>query len=161
MRVVFERMADRRPVVTPLTRDDGVAFTLRGAGGGEDLPHDLVHLLVETELGVRDGIWGCIADGVVWGSMTHVSGRQPPQARPRSERLKKERRDAIGRAETLADAVARLSRGEAVPAQQVAWVPAAELHRAAAALREARSRWRALRPGETWDLEWRHPRGRS
>ncbi|MCO7219571.1 hypothetical protein [Klenkia sp. PcliD-1-E] len=50
MRAVFERMVDRRPVVTPVTRDDGVDFTLRGAGGGDDLPHDLVHLLVETEL---------------------------------------------------------------------------------------------------------------
>ncbi len=97
--------------------------------------------------------------------MTHVSGRQPPQARPRSERLKKERREAIMRAEALADAVARLSRGEPVPAQQVTWVPPAELRRAAAALRDARSRWRALRPGETWELTWepprRHPRGRS
>lgn len=155
---MFERMADRRPVVTPLTRDDGVAFTLRGAGGGDDLPHDLVHLLVETELRVRDGIWGCMADGVVWGSMTHVSGRQPPHARERSDGLKKERHEAIGRAESLADAVARLSRGEPVPAAQVTWVPVAELQRAAAALREARTRWRALRPGETWELEWAPPR---
>lgn len=49
MRATFTRMADRRPVLTIRTRDDGVAFTLRGAGGGADLPHDLVHLLVETE----------------------------------------------------------------------------------------------------------------
>jgi hypothetical protein len=158
---VFERMADRRPVVTPVTRDDGVAFTLRGAGGGDDLPHDLVHLLVETELGVADGIWGCMADGVVWGSMTHVSGRQPPHARERSDRLKKERDAAIRRAEALADVVARLSRDERALPGEASWFPPGELRRAADALRAARARWRALAPGATWELEWRSPPGRQ
>ncbi|SSC22454.1 Hypothetical protein KLENKIAIHU_1042, partial [Klenkia terrae] len=160
VRVVFTRMADRRPVVTPLTRDDGVAFTLRGAGGGDDLPHDLVHLLVETELRVRDGIWGAIADGVVWGSMTHVSGRQRPHARERSDQLKKDRHGAVGRAEALADVVARLSRSEPVQRGEASWVPAAELRRAADALAAARQRWRALAPGQTWELHWTTPTGR-
>jgi hypothetical protein len=86
VRVTFERRADRRPVETLVERDDGVVFALRGAGGGADLPHDLLHALVETELGMTDGIWGCIADGVVWGSMRHVSGRQPPHAGERARR---------------------------------------------------------------------------
>src|SRR3954453_1393819 len=87
--MTFERTADRRPVETLVERDDGVVFRMRGAGGGVDLPHDLVHALVERQLGVRDGIWGCVADGVVWRSMRHVSGRQPPHAAERSERVKK------------------------------------------------------------------------
>ncbi|MGX5654741.1 hypothetical protein ACWKWC_08235, partial [Geodermatophilus nigrescens] len=91
MRLTFSRLADRRPVETVVERDDGVVFAMRGAGGGADLPHDLVHALVETELGMADGIWGCVADGVVWGSMRHVSGRQPPHAAERSARLKRER----------------------------------------------------------------------
>ncbi len=78
-------MADRRPVETLVERDDGVVFTMRGAGGGTDLPHDLVHAVVEQQLGVADGIWGCVADGVVWRSMTHRSGRQPPHAADRSD----------------------------------------------------------------------------
>src|SRR5687768_4314417 len=107
-------MADRRPVETLVERDDGVVFRMRGAGGGADLPHDLVHALVEQSLRVTDGIWGCVADGVVWNSMRHVSGRQPPHAAERSARLKKERAARIQAAEHLADLVGRISRGERV-----------------------------------------------
>jgi hypothetical protein len=63
---------------------------------------------------VRYGIWGCVADGVVWRSMRHISGRQPPHARDRSERLKRERSDALRAAEGLGDVVGRLSREEPV-----------------------------------------------
>src|SRR3954447_24816900 len=105
VRLTFTRMADRRPVETLVARDDGVVFRMRGAGGGDGLPHDLVHALVEQELRITDGIWGCVADGVVWGSMRHVSGRQPPHATQRSASLKKERADRIREAEGLADLV--------------------------------------------------------
>ncbi|MGY1603234.1 hypothetical protein [Geodermatophilus sp. SYSU D00815] len=162
MRITFERMADRRPVETLVERDDGVTFAMRGAGGGAALPHDLVHALVERELGVPDGIWGCVADGVVWGSMRHVSGRQPPHAADRSARLKKERSARIAAAEGLADVVARLARGEEVlPAQlAAAGVGRAQLDRAAAALAAAEAEWAALAPGERWTVSW-PPAGRS
>src|SRR3954449_12945436 len=98
MRLTFRRMADRRPVETLVERDDGVTFLMRGAGGGAGLPHDLVHYLVERELDVPAGIWGGAADGAVWGSMRHVSGRRPPHVTERSDRLIKERADRIGAA---------------------------------------------------------------
>src|SRR5215213_6425968 len=107
-------MADRRPVETLVERDDGVVFAMRGAGGGAHLPHDLVHAIVETELHIPDGVWGCVADGVVWGSMRHVSGRQPPHAAERSTALQRERTAAVQRAELLADVVGRLARGAEV-----------------------------------------------
>jgi hypothetical protein len=108
-------MADGRPVETLVERDDGVSFAMRGAGGGAQLPHDLVHALVETAVGIADGTWGCVADGVVWHSMRHVSGRQPPHAAERSTRLKKERAAAIRRAEAVADVVSRLAPGGGGP----------------------------------------------
>jgi hypothetical protein len=164
-------MADRRPVETLVERDDGVVFAMRGAGGGADLPHDLVHALVETELGIADGIWGCVADGVVWHSMRHVSGRQPPHAAERSARLKKERAAAIGRAEAVADLVFRLARGaEVLPGEVTATGLAPDrVDAAAAALRSAGRRWSGLRPGEPLPLTWsvgsggprRRSRGRS
>jgi|tagenome__1003787_1003787.scaffolds.fasta_scaffold20684298_1 hypothetical protein len=152
--MIFQRMADRRPVETLVERDDGVVFAMRGAGGGADLPHDLVHALVEAELGVRDGIWGCVADGVVWDSMRHVSGRRPPHAAERSERLKRERAEAIRRAEGLADLVARLARGEPVAGALVASIGAARLDTAAKALRAAARHWAGLAPGDTWAVDW-------
>src|SRR3954470_9911102 len=104
-------MADRRPVETLVERDDGVVFAMRGAGGGADLPHDLVHALVEAELQIDDGVWGCVADGVVWGSMRHVTGGRPPHAAERSARLKKDRALAVSRAEGVADLCERLAGG--------------------------------------------------
>ena len=159
MRLTFTRMADRRPVETLVERDDGVVFAMRGAGGGADLPHDLVHAVVETELGISDGIWGCVADGVVWGSMRHVSGRRPPHSDQRSQQLKRERTAAVQRAEGVADLVGRLAAKEPVLDSQVAGagVPAAALTAAAQALRDTGRRWSALTPGETWTLEWRSP----
>ena len=152
----FPRLADRRPIETIIERDDGVVFTMRGAGGGDELPHDLVHAIVETELRISDGIWGCVADGAVWGSMRHVSGRRPPHVQDRSDRLKREREAAIGRAESVADLVHRLARGEEVlPSQRsAAGVPEAELTAAVEALRDAERRWAALAPGDTWTFEW-------
>jgi hypothetical protein len=155
--MTFFRMADRRPVETLVEREDGVVFAMRGAGGAAELPHDLVHALVETELGIGDGIWGCVADGVVWGSMRHLSGRRPPHVHERSARLKREREAAIQRAEAVADLVGRLARGaEVLPSQRTAaGVPAARLAVAVDAVRDAERRWAAMAPGDTWTLEWR------
>ena len=156
MRLIFRRMADRRPVETRVERDDGVVFTMRGAGGGTDLPHDLVHAVVEQQLGVGDGIWGCVADGVVWRSMTHLSGRQPPHAADRSQRLKRERSASIPRAEALADLVSRLaSGGEVLPGEiPDTRMPPQALVAAAAELRSAQRRWAGLAAGEVWVVEW-------
>jgi hypothetical protein len=156
-------MADRRPVETLVERDDGVVFTMRGAGGGSDLPHDLVHAVVEQQLGVGDGIWGCVADGVVWRSMTHVSGRQPPHAADRSQRLKRERAASIQRAEAVADLVGRLaSGGEVLPGEIPATgLPSQALAAAAAELRTARRRWAGLAEGEVWVVEWKAPARRA
>jgi hypothetical protein len=159
VRITFERMADRRPVETLVERDDGVVFRMRGAGGGAYLPHDLVHALVEQNLQVTDGIWGCVADGVVWSSMRHVSGRQPPHAAERSARLKKERAAPIQAAEHLADLVGRLARGdEVLPGEtsRAGHTPEA-LGSAAAELASAASRWAALAPGDTWAVDWKAP----
>src|SRR4051794_38791311 len=152
-------MADRRPVETAVERDDGVTFLMRGAGGGADLPHDLVHALVEQELGVADGIWGCVADGVVWRSMRHVSGRQPPHAAERSARVKKERAARIRAAEHLADLVGRLARSEPVLPGEVAHSGRARavLDGAADELAAAAAGWAALAPGERWTVSWAAP----
>ncbi len=156
MRLTFRRLADRRPVETLVERDDGVVFEMRGAGGGAELPHDLVHALVEIELQVADGIWGCVADGVVWRSMRHVSGRQPPHAAERSAALKRERAARVQHAEGLADVVARLARGaEVLPAGTTGTGHRPDrLAAAAVVLREAGRSWAAVRPGEVWVVEW-------
>jgi hypothetical protein len=165
MRLTFQRMADRRPVETLVERDDGVVYAMRGAGGGADLPHDLVHAVVETALPLTDGVWGCVADGVVWGSMRHVSGRRPPHAAERSDRLKRERVGSVQRAEGVADVVHRLACDEDIPPSEIAGIPGERIEAAVTALREAARRWAALPVGERWVVEWparpaRRPRRR-
>ncbi|SDF32861.1 hypothetical protein SAMN05660485_03112 [Blastococcus fimeti] len=159
--MTFQRMADRRPVDTLVERDDGVVFAMRGAGGGADLPHDLVHAVVETALPLADGVWGCVADGVVWGSMRHVSGRRPPHSAERSDRLKRERVEAVQHAEHLAHVVGRLARDEEVLPGEIAGsgVPAERIEAAVTAVRDATRRWAALPVGEEWVIEWTTSRG--
>ena len=64
-----------------------------------------MHLVVERELGITDGIWGGIAAGMVFGSMRHVRGRRPPHVTERSVLLKRVYRDRILRAELLGNLV--------------------------------------------------------
>jgi hypothetical protein len=153
--LTFRRLADRRPVETRVERDDGVVFEMRGPGGGAELPHDLVHALVERELRVADGVWGCVADGVVWGSMRHVSGRQPPHAAERSRRLKRDRARRVMAAEHLAQVVDRLAHGEQLPPAALAatGMPPAALAAAADLLVATGRDWAALSPGATWQLD--------
>ena len=133
---------------------------------GTRLPHDLRHFVVERELGIADGIWGGIAAGMVYTSMDHVQGQQPPHSAERSGELQRAR-PAAG-AELLAnlveaiamldapsgDDIRRLTRTKlsAVPVTEpgadpadVAAVPAEVLAGAARALQLEAARW--ARPG--------------
>ena len=61
-------------------RRDRVTFHLRGFDRPARLPHDLAHYQVERALGLRHGLWGSVAAGATFKSMTLVEGRRPPAA---------------------------------------------------------------------------------
>ena len=105
MRVTFPRLPDHERAYALVERDDGVVYRLYGGTAGPRLPHDIMHLVVERELRIRDGIWGGIAAGVVFDSMRHVSGRRPPHAAERSRQLLRGFGPPGLRAELLADLV--------------------------------------------------------
>ena len=67
--MTFPRLPDHQRAWALVERDDGVVYRLYGAMAGPRLPHDIMHLVVERELRIRDGIWGGIAAGVVFDSM--------------------------------------------------------------------------------------------
>ena len=151
MRVTFERLPDFVRGHTVIERDDGVVYHLGGLYGRPELPHDLVHYTVEDALDMPDGIWGAIAGGVVFGSMTHVSGRRPPHAAGKSKDLIREHRDLLQRAEHLGGICERAAgTGEDV---------AERLRPAVTALHTMAARWSALAVGETLGLHW--PRYRT
>ncbi len=167
MRVTFPRLPDHQRAYALVERDDGVVYRLEGGTAGSRLPHDIMHLVVERELGIRDGIWGGIAAGAVFDSMRYVSGRRPPHAEMRSARLLRGSRREGLRAELLADLVssaAALDRMTPDTIRQLADVKLSVLPEtdvdpaviaaAARALQVEAARWARLRVGEELCYEW-------
>lgn len=91
MQIEFRRSGDRR--YTVVVRRPGVAPLEFAAPGFDPLmPHDLLHLIVERELGMRHGVFGFMAAGGQTGGGPHLApGEDPRQAARR--RAKAARRD--------------------------------------------------------------------
>jgi hypothetical protein len=167
MHVTFPRLPDRERGYAVVERDDGAVYRLYGGQAGPQLPHDIMHFVVERELHIPDGIWGGIASGIVFDSMQHVSGRRPPHARERSRELLTTFRERGLRAELMANfvqAVARLDHPSDVQirtlaATQLSVLPdadvaPAEVAAAAQALQVEAARWARLRVGEELSYDW-------
>ena len=147
-------------------------YRIREGIAGPDVPHDLVHLVVERETGEDGGFWGAVAAGAVFGSMEHVEGRRPPHARRRSDRALAERGDRLLRAELMAGLVGHVAGHNVTDARRVrvlarevlatlpdTSVDAERVIRAGRALRDVSRRWGALETGEELTLDWPDERG--
>jgi len=159
-----------------LHRPDGVQVEFQGGaynkvGGGRELPHDLAHLIVEEELGLRGGVWGVLAAGGLFGHAKVVVGRRPPHEARRSRAVIDAAGDEIMRAEMLTRLVCDVAAGELAPdpqrlRRQVGdrwWVEAVTrqaLDRAGERLRAGAAGWGKLAPGESLAASWRLPFGR-
>src|SRR5439155_23856966 len=167
MRVTFPRLPDHERAWALVERDDGVVYRLYGGTAGPRLPHDIMHLVVERELRIKDGIWAGVAAGVVFDSMQHVSGRRPPHAAERSKALLRCFREQGLRAELLADLVSRaaaldtltLEQHRKLAADKLSALPRAEVDPvvigvAARALQVEAARWARLRVGEELSYDW-------
>jgi hypothetical protein len=167
MRVTFPRLPDHQRAYALVERDDGVVYRLYGGMAGSRLPHDIMHLIAERELRIRDGIWAGIAAGVVFESMCHVSGRRPPHAAEHSRDLIRRFRQQGLRAELLADVVASAAALETMTQDKIrqlardklAVLPDPEVEpvliaAAARALQVEAARWARLRVGEELSYEW-------
>jgi hypothetical protein len=167
MRVTFPRLPDHQRAYALVERDDGVVYRLYGGMAGSRLPHDIMHLIAERELRIRDGIWAGIAAGVVFESMCHVSGRRPPHAAEHSRDLIRRFRQQGLRAELLADLVASAAALETMTQDKIrqlardklAVLPDPEVEpvliaAAARALQVEAARWARLRVGEELSYEW-------
>lgn len=164
MRVTFHRPVDHERAAVLIERDDHVVYRLNGGPITSALPHDLVHYTVEDSLGMADGIWGAIAGGAVYRSMTHVSGRRPPHAAERSAALIRRYRDRLMAAELLGGFVeaAAAEPDAELPRLRASWFASrpsqapglGELERAVEALRGTAREWRAIPVGGTLELRW-------
>ncbi|MEY2426997.1 MAG: hypothetical protein QOI61_2569 [Actinomycetota bacterium] len=110
---------------------------IEGSHAGSDprhLPHDIVTLVVERELGIRDGFFGTVAAGGVFKSM---AGIQKPS-----------RRTAIGRNRSAIDAAEH-----AVNQHWSAWLQGQPTS-CRDALDNAYNRWMEVEPGGTLTLDF-------
>jgi hypothetical protein len=92
---------DNRRYETRITRSDGVTFLVKGVGHMGAIPHDLAHFAVERGLRLRRGFWGSVADGALFESLTHVSGRRRPHAEQRSKEVLKRNKGELTETEIL------------------------------------------------------------
>jgi hypothetical protein len=140
--VTFPRLPDHERAWALVERDDGVVYRLYSGTAGPRLPHDIMHLVVERELRIKDGIWAGIAAG---------GPCQPPGQR----------------AELLADLVAgaaalgtlTLEKIRRLTADKLAALPDASVDPvlvavAARALQVEAARWARLRVGEELSYDW-------
>jgi hypothetical protein len=95
MLVAFKRTGARRYAVI-LTRSGESPQAMDPAPGyDDDIPHDLVHYVVEAELGLESGVYGRAARGA--GTFIATSERdQSPRERARQQRKQHRRERALG-----------------------------------------------------------------
>ncbi len=138
----FPRLPDHQRAYALVEQDDGVVYRLYGGMAGPRLPHDVMHLVVERELHIADGIWGGIAAGVTF-------------------------RRQVRRAEILADLVSSAAaldtltqdRIRRLAADKLSVLPETDVDPAAVAaaaraLQVEVARWARLRVGEELCYEW-------
>lgn len=162
---------DERRYETLITRRDGVTYVVRGIGHMATIPHDLAHFAVERGLGVRQGFWGSVADGAVFGSLTYVSGRRKPHAAERSKQVLKDNQGRLTEIEVLVGLFNQAFEEGLGPEspelrerlRRYVWTPPghrprtfsdAEIAAVCAGWREMLERWPKLPVGGTMELVW-------
>jgi len=171
MNITFTRTGERT-YTTVAVRDDAVTLHVPSFDRTAPLPHDIGHYVVERELGLRRGFWGCVAQGAPFPGITVASGRQPPHAAARSQEIIREAGQQGTHAEVLVGILLGVlhdglegSEPAAQARVSAAWQPAkpergpisaGETLRVCAALRDIRQRWQALAAGQSLCVEWWH-----
>jgi len=149
MRVTFPRLPDHERAWALVERDDGVVYRRYSGTAGPRLPHDIMHLVVERELRISDGIWA----GIAAGRPGHPPGGPGQPASQRAELLA----DLVAGAAALGPLT--LEKIKRLTADKLAALPDADVDPvlvavAARALQVEAARWARLRVGEELSYDW-------
>jgi hypothetical protein len=170
MTVVFTKVNSHK-YSSIATRDDGASLAIPGFGTSKPLPHDVVHLITEDELGVDYGFWGCVAAGAIYKGMVVVAGKVRHDSKKKSEEIIKGNGQKISEAEILAGIILIILR-EGIQddwpkiqyVQKSAWQAASpsrpqmtheEIKRICVRLERLSEQWHALPNGQTLELIWK------
>ena len=158
MIVTFTRTAERRYRVS-VEGPGLVPSYMEPAPGYDDrLPHDIVHFVVENELGVAGGVFGQLAAGGHAGTFHPTGEHKKMRVARRGERLAKAHQDDAVLSERLVDLACRMWRHgvpDVMPAGTPGGVSADDLRRVCRALDAASAEWSRLGVGESMTMEWR------
>lgn len=171
MHVSFRRSGARRYAVTVSVPGEPTRAADPAPGFDEDIPHDLVHYVVESELRLEHGVYGRAARGA--GTFISVADRDgSPRERARRQREQQRRERALrardGQAEAematseriaaLSDVTWRQRAGQKPPPGREAPVLRPEdvgaVERVVARLDVLAPSWRALPVGGELVFEW-------
>jgi hypothetical protein len=116
---------------------------------GPVLPHDLVHFVVEAELGISFGFWGLIAAGAKMEAVQAFGARHRRRITHAGDPMVVAHVDELLAAEGLVAAFSGLTQTE--PGPEVGPEDAARIRDRIA---ELNRRWQAVQPGEILRLRW-------
>ena len=169
MEVTFTRTGERRYRVI-VEREKASDLIMDPAPGYDPfLPHDLVHLLVECEWGIRTGIFGQLAAGGDAGTFRPLRMADLRKQRAIGQRLRSAGRHDTGKSERLAHLAHvawQIRQGHKVAPwdfeahRQAPEVDTAILDRTLARLDQLAERWHALGVGGSITLSWPWPEAR-
>lgn len=91
MDVEFRRTGERRYALT-VYRENLPPFEIRAPGYDPLMPHDLQHMIVESELGMTRGIFGFLAAGGHAGGPAHPGEDRRAMSRRRAKGARRDRR---------------------------------------------------------------------
>lgn len=166
MRVRFERTGERRYAVAVLRSLHGDLRMDPAPGYSDLIPHDLVHLVVEDELGLKEGLFGQLAAGGNAGTFVPT---EEPRTKAWARRVERRNRTTgrdMARSEVLVAQVYPrwLRRSGHLPGSHyVAEEPpptdlsAAELDRTFRRLDALSAQWRASEVGGSMTVDWPRP----
>lgn len=165
MQITFIRQSARDCAIR-CTCDDGAVLAVRTYSRSLGLPHDLVHYVVERELGLTWGFWGLVAAGATFMSVTRCAGRKRPRYHEEGQWLIQQHRDELGEAEALVGVLLDVWRtgagAEAAYRAVLEWywrrtdaAPSREqVVRVYKALSQMETQWLSLEPGDTLTVDW-------
>jgi hypothetical protein len=169
MEVVFTRINSHK-YSSVATRDDGVSLAIPGFGPSKPVPHDMIHFVVEDELAVDYGFWGCVAAGAIYKGMAIVGGKVRHDNEKKSQEIIRKVGQKISEAECLAGIILKILREQIEndwpriqELQKSAWQPTHparakmtrdEIKRICRRIHALAQDWKALPDGQTLTLHW-------
>lgn len=171
MEVAFKRTGVRQYAVCVRLSGRPEQWMNPAPGYDDDIPHDLVHYVVEAALGLEAGVFGRAArgGGTFYAATTATNSREQARKRRKQarreqglsrERANEEQLETSERIAYLSDIAWRRRHGQrpdlasARPAAPISAVDAARVQRVVSLLDEVAPRWNQLTAGGEMTFDW-------